>query len=160
MRVGLLQPVDTVAGVRERLNNLGYDAGDGDDPTALQFRSAVEEFQCDQALPVDGKVGPVTRAALARAHHTLGTTASADIFLITDGEPNDQWQPVAARIRADLALAGADAAPLRNEQRLQDRYSLRCAPQVQGASRDAIAFARRGAPAPSTLAAHCDGRPT
>ncbi|MBC7897295.1 MAG: peptidoglycan-binding protein [Cytophagaceae bacterium] len=67
-RIGFLQPIDTVAGVRQRLNNLGLRAGDADDPTALGFRSAVEEFQCDHHLPVDGKVGPATRSALAKAH--------------------------------------------------------------------------------------------
>lgn len=68
VRIGHLQPIDTAAGVRERLNNLGYDAGDDDGLQTLQFRSAVEEFQCDRGLTVDGKVGPATRAALARAH--------------------------------------------------------------------------------------------
>jgi Putative peptidoglycan binding domain len=67
-RIGFLQPIDTLAGVRDRLTNLGYRAGDADRPDAPDFRSAVEEFQCDHGLVVDGKVGPVTRAALAKAH--------------------------------------------------------------------------------------------
>ena len=67
-RVGFIEPADTVAGARERLNNLGYFAGNSDDPTALDFRSAVEEFQCDHALQVDGKVGNNTRLALIKAH--------------------------------------------------------------------------------------------
>jgi len=66
--VGFLQPIETLAGQRERLNNLGYFAGDSDDPNVLELRSAVEEFQCDQGLFVDGKVGPQTRAALVKAH--------------------------------------------------------------------------------------------
>lgn len=67
-RVGFLQPVETVAGYRERLNNLGYRAGDSDAPSDRQLRSAVEEFQCDQELAVDGVVGPKTRAALVFVH--------------------------------------------------------------------------------------------
>lgn len=67
-RVGFLQPIDTVAGQRERLTNLGYRAGDSDDPQALAFRSAVEEFQCDHGLAVDGTCGPVTQARLASVH--------------------------------------------------------------------------------------------
>ena len=67
-RIGFLQPIDTHAGVRERLNNLGYLAGDSDDPKDLRFRSAVEEFQCDHALEVDGKIGSQTRTALTRRH--------------------------------------------------------------------------------------------
>jgi hypothetical protein len=68
LRVGFLQPVDTVAGARERLTNLGYEAGDKDDVTNLQLRSAVEEFQCDQKLLVDGRIGPDTRARLLKVH--------------------------------------------------------------------------------------------
>jgi histidine ammonia-lyase len=45
---------------------------------------------------------------------------------------------VAARLRADLA----SDRPARNEQRLQDRYSLRCAPHVIGVLEDAMPFFR------------------
>lgn len=68
LRVGFLQPVDTIAGARERLSNLGYEAGEKDDPADLQLRSAVEEFQCDQHLQVDGRIGPDTRARLFKTH--------------------------------------------------------------------------------------------
>lgn len=67
-RIGFLQPVDTLAGQRERLSNLGYDAGDSSDPKHLDFRSAVEEFQCDHGLLVDGIVGPQTRGKLVAVH--------------------------------------------------------------------------------------------
>lgn len=66
--VGHLEPIDTVPGWRERLNNLGYDAGHADDPTGLRIRSAVEEFQCDQGLAVDGVAGPNTQARLRQVH--------------------------------------------------------------------------------------------
>jgi N-acetylmuramoyl-L-alanine amidase len=66
IRVGHLDPVEAESGQRGRLNALGYEAGDptqsGDDDPA--FRSAVEEFQCDNGLTVDGIVGPKTRAKL------------------------------------------------------------------------------------------------
>lgn len=68
LRIGFLQSIDTVDGVRERLNNLGYEAGEASDPEKLDFRSAVEEFQCDHGLVVDGKVGPATRAKLVAVH--------------------------------------------------------------------------------------------
>jgi murein L,D-transpeptidase YcbB/YkuD len=32
------------------------------------FLSAVEEFQCDHGLTVDGKCGPATQARLKQAH--------------------------------------------------------------------------------------------
>lgn len=67
-RVGFLQPVATVAGYRERLNNLGYQAGASDDVKEIELRSAIEEFQCDQHLAVDGKCGPVTQSRLAAVY--------------------------------------------------------------------------------------------
>lgn len=66
--VGHLEPLDTLPGWRERLNNLGYDAGRSDDPDDLQLRSAVEEFQCDHGLQVDGVCGPGTQARLRQVH--------------------------------------------------------------------------------------------
>ncbi|HEX5693754.1 MAG TPA: aromatic amino acid ammonia-lyase [Arenimonas sp.] len=53
-------------------------------------------------------------------------------------KPHPGQQRVAARLRADLA---ADRPP-RNEQRLQDRYSLRCAPHVIGVLEDALPWLR------------------
>ena len=68
LRVGFIQSIDTLVGARQRLNNLGYEAGEKDDATNLQLRSAVEEFQCDQKLSIDGKIGPDTRARLVKIH--------------------------------------------------------------------------------------------
>jgi len=53
-------------------------------------------------------------------------------------KPHPGQQRVAARLRADL---GGQAAG-RNEHRLQDRYSLRCAPHVIGVLEDALPFFR------------------
>jgi hypothetical protein len=93
--VGNLDPVDQISGQIARLNNLGYFAGDPDKPegdssnskggcgcggpddtvsavippgTNQQFLSAVEEFQCDHHLTVDGICGPQTQGALKKAH--------------------------------------------------------------------------------------------
>jgi hypothetical protein len=68
--VGHLDPIDTLHGQQQRLNNLGYFAGfaRGDKPD-IQFRWAVEEFQCDHPpLAVDGKVGPNTLKKLEEVH--------------------------------------------------------------------------------------------
>ena len=69
LNVGHLDPVSEVSGQRERLRNLGYfaDPLEGDDPDAV-FRAAVEEFQCDHKLAVDGKCGPGTQAKLREVH--------------------------------------------------------------------------------------------
>jgi len=70
LRVGHLDPIEDESGQRGRLNALGYDAGDpvqAGNPS-LAFRSAVEEFQCDHGLTVDGVVGPQTRKKLQDAY--------------------------------------------------------------------------------------------
>jgi histidine ammonia-lyase len=57
-------------------------------------------------------------------------------------KPHAGQQRVAARVRADLAVE-SDKPAARNEQRLQDRYSLRCAPHVIGVLEDALPFFRQ-----------------
>jgi hypothetical protein len=76
LEIGGLDPVDTRSGQEERLRNLGYYGGPPSQPAATadappdseEFRSAVEEFQCDHGLGIDGVLGPQTRAALLKAH--------------------------------------------------------------------------------------------
>jgi hypothetical protein len=68
LAIGHLDPVDVISGWRARLNNLGYGAGPTDDADDPLVRSAVEEFQCDQELPVTGDADDATRAALLSAH--------------------------------------------------------------------------------------------
>ena len=69
-------------------------------------------------------------ASAGNAHHFDQT-----LFAV---KPHPGQQRVAARLRADLA---SDRPP-RNEQRLQDRYSLRCAPHVIGVLEDALPWLR------------------
>jgi histidine ammonia-lyase len=69
-------------------------------------------------------------ASAGNAHHFDETLFSA--------KPHTGQQRVAARLRADLATD----QPSRSEQRLQDRYSLRCAPHVIGVLEDALPFFR------------------
>ena len=71
LRIGHMDPVDELSGKIARLNNLGYDAGDIDedaDETSERFRSAVEEFQCDHKLHIDGICGAATQAKLKEVH--------------------------------------------------------------------------------------------
>ncbi len=53
-------------------------------------------------------------------------------------KPHPGLQNVAARLRADLGSSNAK----RNDHRLQDRYSLRCAPHVIGVLEDALPLLR------------------
>lgn len=77
IKVGHLDPEDEISGQKARLNNLGYDAGpvdeeiDPDDKTSratMRFRSAVEEFQCDQKMKVTGHCDAATQAKLVKVH--------------------------------------------------------------------------------------------
>lgn len=68
LKVGHLDPVEEISGQVWRLNNLGYRAGSATDKTDPLFLSAVEEFQCDYALAVDGDCGPNTQAKLKEVH--------------------------------------------------------------------------------------------
>ncbi len=72
INIGHLDPETEVTGQIARLNNLGYDAGEvqspADDDARLQFRSAVEEFQCNCELPVDGACDENTQAKLKEVH--------------------------------------------------------------------------------------------
>ncbi|WP_293931680.1 histidine ammonia-lyase [Iodobacter sp.] len=69
-------------------------------------------------------------ASAGNAHHFDET-----LFAV---KPHAGQQAVAARIRSDLA----SPKPSRNDERLQDRYSLRCAPHVIGVLEDALPFFR------------------
>jgi hypothetical protein len=72
IRVGDLDPVEEESGQRARLNNLGYFAGPfaekDDAENDKGFKSAIEEFQCDFDLAVDGKCGPKTQQKLKEVH--------------------------------------------------------------------------------------------
>jgi N-acetylmuramoyl-L-alanine amidase len=72
IRIGHLDPVDKVSGQKARLNNLGYFAGplekQSDEENKAMFLSAIEEFQCDHGLAVDGKCGAATQAKLKQVH--------------------------------------------------------------------------------------------
>ncbi|MDV3470103.1 aromatic amino acid ammonia-lyase [Stenotrophomonas sp. C3(2023)] len=59
--------------------------------------------------------------------------------VLFDAKPHPGQSRVAARLRADLD----SAQPPRNQQRLQDRYSLRCAPHVIGVLEDTLPFLRQ-----------------
>jgi hypothetical protein len=68
IKIGDMDPVDQVSGQTARLNNMGYFAGDPAQKDDQAFQSAVEEFQCDHGLTVDGKCGPITQAKLKQVH--------------------------------------------------------------------------------------------
>jgi len=74
------------------------------------------------------------------ALNVLASAGNAHHFdeMLFSVKPHVGQQLVAERVRTDLACD----QPSRNEQRLQDRYSLRCAPHVIGVLEDTLPFFR------------------
>jgi hypothetical protein len=68
IRIGNMDPVEAESGLVARLINLGYHAGAAGDTDEELLHNAIEEFQCDHALTVDGVAGPATRAKLKEVH--------------------------------------------------------------------------------------------
>jgi N-acetylmuramoyl-L-alanine amidase len=64
VKIGHLDPVDEISGQQARLSSLGYFIGDIDGNEGPNFEMAVEEFQCEHSLTVDGICGPQTQAKL------------------------------------------------------------------------------------------------
>lgn len=68
IKIGDLDPVEEISGQQARLRNLGYFWGEVDGNSSQDFLSAVEEFQCENQLTVDGICGPQTQAKLKQEH--------------------------------------------------------------------------------------------
>lgn len=68
IKIGYLDPLDEVSGQQARLSNLGYFNGDIDGTNGPEFQMAVEEFQCEHKLTVDGICGPQTQAKLKEVY--------------------------------------------------------------------------------------------
>lgn len=66
--IGHLDPVEEFSGQWGRLANLGYLSGQPAEENPEDFGSAVEEFQCENDLKVDGICGPKTQAKLKQVH--------------------------------------------------------------------------------------------
>lgn len=68
IKIGHLNPVDERSGQLARLINLGYYRGPSDEVDEQELLSAIEEFQCEHNLRVDGKCGSQTQAKLKEVH--------------------------------------------------------------------------------------------
>ncbi len=84
-------------------------------------------------------------AALCAAAMSADACRGTDAYLdkrVHDARCQLGQQEVAARLRALLHNSQIVPSHLHDDPRVQDPYSLRCAPQVLGASLDALRFAR------------------
>src|SRR5512140_2551541 len=54
LRIGDLEPIDEVSGIKQRLNNLGFNAGSGNEVDD-QLRAALKQFQAKNGLESTGE---------------------------------------------------------------------------------------------------------
>jgi hypothetical protein len=66
--LGHLDPSDSITGVQQRLNNLGFDCGPVNGLVMPQMHDAVAAFQASAGLEATGEIDDDTRAALEDAH--------------------------------------------------------------------------------------------
>lgn len=64
LRLGGLDPIDTTRGVQQRLNNLGFSCGDVDGKIGPLTRAALRKFQRSKKLPASGAPDEATRKEL------------------------------------------------------------------------------------------------
>ena len=79
----------------------------------------------------------------AMSAEALRATDAAWDEALNEARPHPGQQLVAANLRALMTGSPNVASHKTNDPRVQDPYSVRCMPQVHGASRDALAYTRR-----------------
>jgi hypothetical protein len=77
LRLGHMDPHDTISGVRKRLANLGLDAPTTDDTTSEEWQRVLGMFQRQSGLPSTGILDERTRLALVAAHDRRPQKAGA-----------------------------------------------------------------------------------
>lgn len=68
LNLGHIDPVEEIAGVQERLNNLGFGCGRNDGQLGERTRTALRAFQAKHELPVSGEPDQATRDKLLRIY--------------------------------------------------------------------------------------------
>ncbi len=68
LRIGNLDPISEVSGLKQRLNNLGYAAGGEDDAHSDALREALRSFQAAHGLEETGELDEPTRNELRNAY--------------------------------------------------------------------------------------------
>jgi hypothetical protein len=68
LRLGYLNPVSELSGIKQRLANLGLGCGDLSDEPTPEMAAALSIFQEKAGLPVTGEVDAATRNKLANLH--------------------------------------------------------------------------------------------
>jgi len=68
IRLGHLDPVDELSGVKQRLNNLGFHCGPEDDEMNAATAAALRSFQARHQLQETGEADAATKAKLQEVH--------------------------------------------------------------------------------------------
>lgn len=64
LNIGYLNPVETIRGVQQRLNNLGFICGSEDGELSDKMTEALKKFQSEYKLEESGEVDEATKAKL------------------------------------------------------------------------------------------------
>ena len=67
LQLGALDPLTEVSGVRDRLQNLGYDCGEGNTEDD-DLKAVLQRFQDDRGIDPSGALDDATRAQLGDSH--------------------------------------------------------------------------------------------
>jgi histidine ammonia-lyase len=122
----------------------------GIEPVRLEAKEGLALLNGTQALTAIGGlalwrawrvVGLADVAGAMSLEALLGTPVAFD-QRIHAARPHAGQATTAARLRSLLEGSDVDPSRRKTPARVQDAYSLRCMPQVHGAVRDALAFAR------------------
>lgn len=68
VRVGHLNPIDTISGIKQRLNNLGYNCGNESNEIDDLLTQALVQFQGDHDLEPTGEIDAATRGKIESVH--------------------------------------------------------------------------------------------
>jgi N-acetylmuramoyl-L-alanine amidase len=68
LKLGAIEPIDEIAGLQCRLNNLGYFSGPVDNVLGEKTRNAIKKFQQKEKLEVSGEPDQATRNKLVSVH--------------------------------------------------------------------------------------------
>lgn len=68
LRIGTVDPIDTLTGIQARLNSLGYDTGEPDGRLEAPTRDALKRFQRTHGVAESGEPDDVTIDALREAY--------------------------------------------------------------------------------------------
>lgn len=68
IRLGYLNPLSEISGIKHRLSNLGFPCGETDEQVTPELQSALRAFQKKYELPVTGEADRVTRDKLRELH--------------------------------------------------------------------------------------------